>query len=35
MAVDVFSTVKQLGYPIEVLRGYSEAMNRYSFLLVE
>jgi len=34
MAVDVFSTVKQLGYPIKVLRDYSEAMNRYAFLLV-
>lgn len=35
MAVDVFSTVKSLGYPIEVLRDYSEGMNRYAFLLVE
>ena len=34
MAVDVFSTVKQFGYPIKVLRDYSEAMNRYAFLLV-
>jgi predicted metal-binding protein len=34
MAVDVFSTVKQLGYPIKVLCDYSEAMNRYAFLLV-
>jgi len=35
MAVDVFSTVGQLGYPIEVLRDYSKTMNRYAFLLVE
>jgi predicted metal-binding protein len=34
MAVDVFSTVKQVGYPIEVLSDYSQAMNRYSFLMV-
>jgi len=34
MAIDVFSTVKQLGYPIKVLRDYSETMNRYAFLLV-
>ncbi len=34
MAIDVFSTVTQLGYPIEVLRDYEEAMNRYAFLLV-
>jgi len=35
MAVDVFSTVKQLGYPIEVLCDYSQTMNRYALLLVE
>jgi predicted metal-binding protein len=35
MAVDVFSTVRQLGYPIEVLSDYSQPMNRYAFLLVE
>ncbi len=35
MAVDVFSTVKQYDYPIEVLSDYSQAMNRYAFLLIE
>ena len=35
MAVDVFATVRQLGYPIEVLTDYSQAMNRYALLLVE
>jgi predicted metal-binding protein len=35
MAMDVFSTVRRLGYPINVLRNYSETMNRYAFLLVE
>jgi predicted metal-binding protein len=35
MAVDVYSTVRQLGYPIQVLRGYSETMNRYAFLLIK
>lgn len=35
MAVDVFSTVTRLGYPIKVLRDHSETMNRYAFLLVE
>ena len=35
MAIDVFSTVRQLSYPIKVLRDYSETMNRYAFLLVE
>ena len=35
MAVDVFSTVRKVGYPIEVLTDYSQAMNRYAFLLVD
>jgi predicted metal-binding protein len=34
LAVDLFSTVRQVGYPIEVLSDYSRAMNRYSFLMV-
>lgn len=35
MAMDVFSTVRKYGYPIEVLRDYAQPMNRYAFLLVE
>jgi predicted metal-binding protein len=35
LGVDVFSTVRQLGFPIEVLTDYAQAMNRYAFLLVE
>lgn len=35
MAVDVFSTVRQYDYPIGVLSDYSQAMNRYAFLLIE
>jgi len=35
MAVDVFTTVRRCGYPIEVLADYSQAMNRYAFLMVE
>ena len=35
MAVDVFSTVRKLGFPIEVLTDYSKMMNRYAFLLIE
>jgi predicted metal-binding protein len=35
LAVDVFSTVKQVGYPIEVLSDYSQKMNRYAFLMIE
>lgn len=35
MAMDVFSTASQCGYPIEVLTDYEQQMNRYAFLLVE
>ncbi len=35
MAVDVFSTVRRIGYPIEVLTDYRQAMNRYAFLMIE
>jgi len=35
MAVDVFSTVTQYDFPIDVLSEYTQAMNRYAFLLIE
>jgi predicted metal-binding protein len=35
MAVDVFTTVRSLGYPIEVLSHYDQPMNRYAFLLID
>lgn len=35
MAVDVFSTVRQYGLPIQVLTEYTQTMNRYAFLLIE
>jgi predicted metal-binding protein len=35
MAVDVFSTVRSVGYPIEVLSDYTRTMNRYAFLLIK
>ncbi len=35
LAVDVFSTVRSVGYPIEVLHSYDQEMNRYAFLMVE
>jgi predicted metal-binding protein len=34
MAIDVFSTVGKLGYPIEVLSDYTQTMNRYAFLFI-
>jgi hypothetical protein len=33
--VDVFATVRQVGYPIEVLTDVTAPMNRYAFLLIE
>jgi len=35
MAVDVYATVRQVGYPIQVLSDYSQKMNRYAFLMIE
>ena len=35
LAMDVFSTVRKVGYPVEVLSDYSQMMNRFAFLLIE
>lgn len=35
LAMDVFSTVKQYGFPINVLSDYAQEMNRYAFLMIE
>ncbi|MBN1829828.1 MAG: DUF2284 domain-containing protein [Deltaproteobacteria bacterium] len=35
LCMDVFSTIRRQGYPIEVLSDYTKTMNRYAFLLVE
>lgn len=35
LGMDVFATVRQYGYPIEVLTDYTQSMNRYAFLLIE
>jgi len=35
LGVDVYSSVRQIGYPIHVLPDYSQQMNRYAFLLIE
>lgn len=35
IAIDVYSTVRKYGYPIQVLADYSQTMNRYAFLLIE
>ena len=34
LGVDVFSTARSAGYPINVLKDYTDTMNRYAFLLV-
>jgi predicted metal-binding protein len=33
--VDVYSTARMLGYPIQVVKDYQDEMNRYGLLLVE
>lgn len=35
MGIDVYATVRKLGYPIKVLSDYSQKMNRYAFLMIE
>jgi predicted metal-binding protein len=35
MGIDVYATVRSVGYPIQVVKNYDEAMNRYAFLLIE
>ncbi len=34
LAVDVYSTARRFGYPIEVRRAFDDEQNRYGFLLV-
>jgi predicted metal-binding protein len=35
LAMDVFSTVRNVGYSIEVLSDYAQEMNRFAFLLIK
>ncbi len=35
LGMDVYSTVRKAGYPIQVLSDYKQKMNRYAFLLIE
>jgi len=35
MGIDVYATVRSVGYHIQVLKDYHETMNRYAFLMVE
>jgi len=35
LGIDVYSTVRSIGYPIQVLSNYDQTMNRYAFLLIE
>ena len=35
LGIDVYQTARSVGYPIQVLRGINETMNRYAFLLIE
>ena len=35
LGVDVFTTARNCGYPIEVLQDFDKVMNRYAFILIE
>jgi predicted metal-binding protein len=35
MGVDVYATVRKYDFPIQVLKDYSEPMNRYAFLMID
>jgi len=35
VGMDVYGTVRKLGYPIEVLTDHDQMMNKYAFLMVE
>ena len=35
LGVDVYATVRSIGYPIQVVKDYTDAMNRYAFMLIE
>jgi len=35
LGMDVYSTVRKVGYSIQVLSDYSQKMNRYAFILIE
>jgi predicted metal-binding protein len=35
LGVDVYATVRRVGFPIEVLTDYNQEMNRYAFLMIE
>jgi predicted metal-binding protein len=35
LGIDVFTTVRKIGFPIRVLADYDREMNRYAFLLVD
>jgi len=35
LGIDVYATVRGIGYPIQVLKDKTESMNRYAFLLIE
>ena len=35
MGIDVYQTVRNIGYPIQVIRNRDESINRYAILLIE
>lgn len=35
LGIDVYATVRGIGYPIQVVKDYQDTMNRYAFILVD
>ena len=35
MGIDVYATVRSIGYPNQVVKDYEDTMNRYAFILIE
>jgi predicted metal-binding protein len=35
LCVDVYATARKAGYHIEVLKNYTDSMDRYAFLMIE
>lgn len=35
LGIDVYATVRNIGYPIQVVKDYKDITNRYAFMLIE
>jgi predicted metal-binding protein len=35
LGIDVYATVRSIGYPIQVVKDHKDVTNRYAFMLIE